>query len=184
MSGRLQVLREKLERGRRYARGALLRPRLMRCGARLRVKGKVRVKSTARGCGVILGDDVNLYDGVTFYLDAPNARIEIGDKTGFNRDVKIMARDRIKLGSDCAVGWEVQIMDDDGHEINGRRGSAPVIIGDHVWIGSRAMIMKGVTVGDGAVIAAGSVVTRDVAAGSLVGGAPARELRGAISWSK
>lgn len=184
MSKWVQVFWEALDRGKCYARGMLLRPHLMSCGARLRVRGRVRVRATAPRCGVILGDDVNIYSGMTFYLDAPGARIEIGDKTGFNRDCKLMARDRIAFGVNCAVGWEVQIMDDDGHEFNGRRGSAPVIIGDHVWIGSRAMIMKGVTVGDGAVIAAGSVVTRDVAPGSLVGGAPARELRGAVTWAK
>jgi acetyltransferase-like isoleucine patch superfamily enzyme len=179
----VQVWRERLLRARLYARSLPLR-RKVEGGSHLRVRGRVRVRATARGCAVVLGDDVSLYPGVVFYLDGPNARIEIGDKSGFNRDVKLMARNRITLGQECAVGWEVQIMDDDGHEFNGSRGSAPVTIGDHVWIGSRAMIMKGVTIGDGAVIAAGSVVTRDVAAGTLVGGAPARELRREVSWSK
>ena len=179
-----QALREKMLRARLYARGALVRRKVTRGGRKLRVRGRVRVHVTAPGCELVLGEDVQLYDGVEFYLDAPGARIEMGDKSGCNRDVKLMARDRIVIGRECAIGWEVQIMDDDGHEFNGARGSAPVTIGDHVWIGARTMILKGVTIGDGAVIAAASVVTRDVAAGSFVGGSPARELRSEVSWSK
>ena len=58
----------------------------------------------------------------------------------------------------------------------------PITIGDHVWVGERAMILKGVTVGDGAVIAAGAVVTRDVEPGTLVAGVPARYVRHA-TWT-
>jgi acetyltransferase-like isoleucine patch superfamily enzyme len=180
----LQAAREKRQRGIQYVRGVLLRRRLMSCGQRLRVRGRVQVRVTAADAGVVLGDDVSLYRGVAFYLDAPGARIEVGDKTGMNRSVQLMARDRITIGRNCAIGWEVQIVDNDGHEIDGARGNAAVVIGDDVWIGARSLIMKGVTIGDGAVIGAGSVVTRDVAEGALVGGSPARELRGAVSWAK
>ena len=176
--------REVLTRARHVARGRLLRPRLMRCGKRLRVRGRVKVQVTARDAGVVLGDYVSLYPGVAFYLDGPGARIEIGTKTGLNRRVEIMARERITIGDDCAIGWDVQIVDNDGHEFDGVQSNAPVTIGDGVWIGARSLIMKGVTIGDKAVIAAGSVVTRDVAAGALVGGAPARELRDEVSWAK
>jgi acetyltransferase-like isoleucine patch superfamily enzyme len=55
--------------------------------------------------------------------------------------------------------------------------------GNHVWIGMRAMILKGVTIGDGAVVAAGAVVTRDVPARALVGGVPARVLRNDVEWA-
>ena len=54
---------------------------------------------------------------------------------------------------------------------------APIRIGNDVWIGMRSIILKGVTIGDGAVIAAGSVVTRDVPAGTLYGGNPARFIK-------
>ena len=60
--------------------------------------------------------------------------------------------------------------------------SAPIHIGNHVWVGVRAIILKGVTIGDGAIIAAGSVVTRDVPANTLVGGVPAKIIKDNISW--
>ena len=55
-------------------------------------------------------------------------------------------------------------------------------IGDHVWIGADARILKGVTIGDGAVVAAGAVVTKDVPAGAVVGGMPAKVIGRADSW--
>lgn len=59
----------------------------------------------------------------------------------------------------------------------------PVTIGDHIWIGARTNVLNGVTVGDGAVVAAGSLVTRDVPPRALVGGVPARVLREDVDWS-
>jgi acetyltransferase-like isoleucine patch superfamily enzyme len=63
-----------------------------------------------------------------------------------------------------------------------RRRTAPVRIGDGVWVGSGATILAGVTVGDGAVIAAASVVTKDVPPGVLVAGNPARVIRRDVTW--
>jgi acetyltransferase-like isoleucine patch superfamily enzyme len=77
-------------------------------------------------------------------------------------------------------------MDFDAHalERDGEWGptEAPVRIGDRVWIGARATILKGVRVGEGAVIGAGSVVTRDVPARALVAGNPARVVRENVAW--
>jgi acetyltransferase-like isoleucine patch superfamily enzyme len=58
----------------------------------------------------------------------------------------------------------------------------PIIIGNHVWVGMNATILKGVTIGDGAIIAAGSIVTKDVKANTLVGGVPARILKENVEW--
>ncbi|WP_309473787.1 DapH/DapD/GlmU-related protein [Curtobacterium sp. AG1037] len=73
-------------------------------------------------------------------------------------------------------------MDNDAHSLNGAYGRKPVRIGNHVWIGQGARVLKGVTVGDGAVIALGSIVTRDVPARALVAGQPARVIRENVSW--
>ena len=61
--------------------------------------------------------------------------------------------------------------------------SSGIVIGNHVWIGMRAIILKGVTIGDGAVIAAGAVVTHDVPANTMVGGVPAKIIRENIKWT-
>jgi acetyltransferase-like isoleucine patch superfamily enzyme len=58
----------------------------------------------------------------------------------------------------------------------------PVRIGNHVWIGARAVVLKGVTVGDGAVIGAGAVVTQNVPPNTMVAGVPARAIRDEIEW--
>ena len=54
---------------------------------------------------------------------------------------------------------------------------APIVVGNNVWIGSHATILKGVTIGDGAIVAAGAVVTKDVPANTIVGGVPAKPIR-------
>lgn len=63
-----------------------------------------------------------------------------------------------------------------------RPQTAPIRIGNHVWIGSRATILKGVSIGDGAIIASGAVVSRDVEAGSIVAGNPARVVKEHAQW--
>ncbi len=59
---------------------------------------------------------------------------------------------------------------------------APIIIGDNVWVGTRAVILKGVTIGGGAIVAAGAVVTKDVPPRTIVGGNPAHVIRENASW--
>jgi len=73
-------------------------------------------------------------------------------------------------------------MDTDYHSINHQELSRPVIIGDHVWIGCKSTILKGVTIGDGSVIAANSVVTKDVPPKALVGGIPSKIIKKDIEW--
>ena len=106
----------------------------------------------------------------------------IGDGTTFDGDQRVIAAQRVVIGLDCSIAWDVLIMDSDFHSINGEADTAPVTIGDHVWIGAGATILKGVTVGDGAMIAAGAVVTRDVPANASVAGVPARVLSEDVVW--
>jgi acetyltransferase-like isoleucine patch superfamily enzyme len=87
----------------------------------------------------------------------------------------------VTIGDDVAISRDVVIMDTDHHRIDSGAMASPVVIGNHVWIGARATILKGVTIGDGAVIAAGAVVVRDVPAGQLHGGVPARLIR-KVEW--
>ena len=113
-------------------------------------------------------------------------------KSGFcNADTKIRCKNHIIIGEGATISHNVTIEDFDGHQLyhvdeNGEKTpvpiSAPIVIGDHVWIGAKATILKGVTIGDGAVIAAGSVVTRDVPAHSLCAGVPAKVIRENVVW--
>ena len=114
------------------------------------------------------------------------SRIIIGDDVGFSGTV-ICSAVSVTIGKRCLFGANVAIFDTDFHPItpvNRRYAvpewpkiSSPVVIGDDVFIGTRAIITKGVTIGNGAIVAAGSVVTKDVAAHTIVGGNPARIVR-------
>jgi len=98
----------------------------------------------------------------------------------------IIAKSSVEIGKNCAIAWGVTICDHDFHKlyIKGVQQveTAPVKIADRVWIGMNATILKGVTIGEGAVIAANSVVTKDVEAGSLVGGNPAKVIKPEIEF--
>jgi acetyltransferase-like isoleucine patch superfamily enzyme len=104
--------------------------------------------------------------------------IQIGNGTYLNRGTELVAARQITIGRDCKIARDVIVMDTDQHALpNGELIAKPVRIEDRVWIGARAIILKGVTIGHDAVIGAGSVVTHDIPAHSIAAGAPARVLR-------
>ena len=118
-----------------------------------------------------------LWSGVRLEVGR-GAHLSIGKGTYLNRNTLVVCHDRISIGRNCAISWDVVITDWDEHHRPGIPGlPSPVTIGDDVWIGCRAIILKGVRVGDGAVVAAGAVVTHDVPAYMLVAGVPARIIR-------
>ena len=121
--------------------------------------------------------------GGTYISVADNAELSLG--SGFlNNNAKISCFEKITIGKDVKISEEVIIRDSDNHSIikEGYQKTKPIHIGNHVWIGLRATILKGVTIGDGAVIAAGAVVTKDVPPNTLVGGVPATVIRANINW--
>lgn len=104
-----------------------------------------------------------------------------------NAGSQIRCKNQITIGNQCAIGRNVMIMDFDAHSIKYEDNttnmiSAPIHIGNHVWIGANAMILKGVNISDNAIIAAGAVVTRDVPANSIVAGVPAKVIKENIMW--
>lgn len=111
-----------------------------------------------------------------------NSRLKIG--SGFcNSNIKIRCFEKIEIGEDVFISHDVTIMDSDAHWLEDRKvNTKPIKIGNHVWIGTRVTILKGVQIGDGAVIAAGSVVINDVPANSLAAGVPAEIKRKEIQW--
>lgn len=103
-----------------------------------------------------------------------------------NNNVSIFCIYRIEIGEGVIIGDNVIIRDSDSHQISyeghTQEVSSPIIIEDHVWIGVNCTILKGVRIGKGAVIAAGAVVTKDIPAGCLAGGVPAKVLKQNVSW--
>lgn len=115
----------------------------------------------APGRGLVLGDDVDLALDV---LITTSGGVEIGDRTLIGYRAQIISANHV-----IPKGYD-QIFKS-GHD------KAKVIIGQDVWIGGNSMILPGVTIGDGAVVAGGSVVNRDVPSYTIVGGIPAKIIK-------
>ncbi len=152
--------------------------------ARLRTRVVFRGRGTLRiGEGAVLGDAGAGRPGAPILLAARNAGswIGIGARARLANGVEMIATERIEIGARFLVGAGARILDSDFHgvtrEERGAAGrSSPVLIGNDVWLGMSAMVLKGVSIGDRAVIGAVSVVVRDVPAGAVVAGHPARLL--------
>jgi acetyltransferase-like isoleucine patch superfamily enzyme len=117
----------------------------------------------------------------------PNAKLTIGDNSYITASSVLYCADKIEIGSNCAIAWNTTIIDTDFHHIyypDGRENqlTAPVKIGDKVWIGCNCTILKGVTIGDNAVIGANTLVNKDVPPNCLAVGNPMRIIREGIDW--
>lgn len=136
-------------------------------------------------CRIRVGDGCTLSKIHVFsgrFHDAPELVIGRGTAIGFGATFTV--NERVVVGERCGIAAHAAIFDSDGHpadlerRLRGepitRADIRPVTIGDHVWIGRAAQVQKGVTIGRGAVVAAGSVVTSDVPEGALAMGVPAR----------
>ena len=123
----------------------------------------------------VIGDH-SMFTGIHLIV-AEGAELQLG--TGlFNFGCKIYCGHQITIGDRCLLGPEVIVRDDDEHiPPPGTVRSAPITIGNDVSAAMRTIILKGVTIGDGAKIAANSVVTKDVPPYTFVGGAPAKVIR-------
>ena len=120
------------------------------------------------------GSDIRVFNGGTLELNGGYC----------TSDVQIVCFRKITIGKGCAIARGVIIRDTDAHQIiSGQHEmTQEVIIGDHVWIGNRAIIMKGVTIGDGAIIAAGAIVTQDVPERCVAAGVPAKVIARNVDW--
>ena len=106
--------------------------------------------------------------------------IRLGKRVFLNAGCRFQDQGGIEIGDDCLIGHNTMIATLNHDLVPSRRGDlqpAPVFIGRNVWIGANVTILPGVTIGDDAVVAAASVVTKDVPAKALVVGSPARVLR-------
>jgi acetyltransferase-like isoleucine patch superfamily enzyme len=148
------------------------------------------------GCKVVIGHRFICRTGKSTLLDNgayssiylfPHASLTIGDDSGMTNTI-IVSKASVTIGHHVNIGNGTVILDSNLHSVDWRiRGersmdtthssNKPIIIGDYVFIGMRSIILKGVTIGEKSIIAAGSVVTQDVPAGELWGGNPAHFIK-------
>jgi acetyltransferase-like isoleucine patch superfamily enzyme len=132
---------------------------------------------------ITLGADVVVKSGTHICPCNERARVSIGDRTTVGFHSFLYASSQITIGADCMIAPFAYLVDSNhgtklGIKMNQQSNEPqPIHIGDDVWIGARAVILPGVTIGSGSVIAAGSVVTRDVEPNAIVGGTPAKPIR-------
>lgn len=134
--------------------------------------------SVGYGPAPMLGDGT-----VRLQARGAGARISVGEGTSFSNNVQVVAEEAVTIGARCLIGDAVLILDSDFHHLSaeGRHrlpgATAPVVLEDNVFVGSRAIILKGVTIGKDSVIGAGSVVVRSIPPGVIAAGNPAKVIR-------
>lgn len=167
-------------------------------GKNVRVIGPMRLRMT-RDANIRIGNHFTAISGFCSTIDSGHknvlsavggADIIIHDHVGMT-STSIYSQNRVEIGSHVLIGADTIIMDTNFHSLDysirgtGKEGyqhdgtvnTAPVKIGNHVFIGTRCIINKGVTIGDGAVIAAGSVIVKNIPAWEVWGGNPAKFIK-------
>lgn len=106
--------------------------------------------------------------------------IRLGERVFINSGCRFQDQGGVTIGDDCLIGHNT-VFASLNHDLDPARRAdmipAPIVVGRNVWIGSNSTILSGVTIGENAVVAAASVVTKDVPANSVVAGSPARVVR-------
>lgn len=180
------TMREKIAYLTQYIRGLILRhkmstPTMTLAGKNVQIN--IRNGSFEAGQVLFLARDIGISISGS---EHKFAQLKIGDRTHIQERTHINCANSITIGARCAISWDCEIMDTDIHKIIVNQtvleNTRPVVIGDRVWVGARAIILKGVNIGDGAIVAAGSVVTRDVPGRTLVAGNPAKVIREIDGW--
>jgi len=162
----------------------LLRYRCQHVGKNLMVFGGFMLEGNGN---VYIGDNCTIHNRVNLFVGRhiiENAEIRIGDNCNIGNGVFMEAAKSIRIGNNCMIAGGTMIFDNDSHplSVGDRRNNRktpedainPVVIEDDVWIGERCFILKGVTIGRGSIISAGSIVSRSVEPMKIVMGLPAR----------
>mgnify|MGYP001557456066 CR=1 FL=1 len=160
-----------------YARGAIRGFRRVRLGPGVKLRGPGRYELRPGSC-IRKGARIWVGPGATLVMEHGSA---IGAGSVVNVESGLF------IGEGSQASWNAQLLDTDFHRITGADGivrghTSPIGIGRHVLVGTGAMILKGVQLGDGAIVAAGSVVTRSVEPGAIVAGNPAVPVGESRHW--
>jgi acetyltransferase-like isoleucine patch superfamily enzyme len=131
---------------------------------------------------IFISNNVVVKEGARICSCNETAVVFIGENTTIGYHTFVFASSKIEIGSNCLIAPFVYIVDSN-HQIKRDvninlqpNETAPIVIGNDVWIASNVTILKGVTIGDGAVIAANSVVNKDVGRYEIFGGSPAKKI--------
>ncbi len=118
--------------------------------------------------------------GPLYLYVCKDAKLQIGDNVFFNHNCSITAMKDVSIGDNCMFGNNLVIVDHNHENIldhDDLYSMQEIRIGNNVWVGANCTILKGVKIGDGAVIAAGAVVTKDIPENEVWGGVPAKNIR-------
>lgn len=143
----------------------------MRCERAIwQVSGKVSL-----GTNIALGQGSRISVG-------DFGELSIGDDFCITARSSIICHDRVQIGKGVLLSWDNLIMDTDFHHIDDSPASLPICIGDHVWFGCRCLALKGASVPEGAVLAAGATVTKELCEAKALYGGVNKKLKSDISW--
>jgi acetyltransferase-like isoleucine patch superfamily enzyme len=127
---------------------------------------------------ISVGNNTRFWPGVKLSCEgtpAQAARMVIGQRVQIGDNTQIHCGSKLTIDDNVMISWSCNIMDRDFHPLDqGEEIRRPVHIGKNAWIACQVTILKGVTIGEGAVVAAGSIVTRDVPPYTVVAGNPAK----------
>ncbi len=166
-----------------FYRGPLFKARCEKVGRRLSIWSLPDISGPVE---LYIGDDVEIFGhlGVTSGRIFDRPRLVIGDRVNVGHDIQIVVNKEVIIGDEVNIAGGVRILDTDSHprDTEARAGGQPppveeirpVHIGNRAWLGRSCFIMKGVTVGEGAVIGANSVVVTDIPPYAVAMGNPAR----------
>lgn len=139
---------------------------------------------------VLLDDDIELRN-TRIVVRGDNCLVHIGAHSLLNGgSIVCMGKDNsINIGTDCMLSEQIQIWSTDSHPITDSEGtiinpSKPINIGNHVWIGLQAAILKGVNIGDNVVVGMRSLVSKDIPANCICAGTPAKVIKENTNWIK
>jgi acetyltransferase-like isoleucine patch superfamily enzyme/acyl carrier protein len=149
-----------------------------RVGKRARTRGMPFIENLGR---IEIGDDFNFVSLFvrSHLVTGHEGFLEIGNAVNINFGAAISAHEHVKIGDRVRMGPYAIVMDSDYHAARdrGERPTAPIVIGEDVWLAGRVSVLRGSRIGKGSVITAGSVVSGEIPAGVIAGGVPARVIR-------
>jgi len=150
-----------------------------RVGIRPRVYGHPRITNLGR---IDIGDRFIMFNQTvrSEMVAHPEGWIDIGDRVFLNYGASLSAHRLVRIGAGCQIGSYVCMMDNDYHQVEDRSRpgeSSPIVLEKNVWLGVRVIVLKGVRIGENAVVGAGSVVTGDIPPDVFAAGVPARVIR-------